>query len=171
MADEKEKKPKGLTGKERAFVTFYLGKAYFNATAAARLAGYSNPHANGWEILRRPHVSAAIEAELAKAGVTKDRVLSFLSDIAAGPSAYIIPTTDHGSFDIQQMVEDGKGHLIRGFKEIPSKFGTIYQVEMHDAAAANALLARILNLDKGSGEQVGVEVTVKVLRGVSMDDL
>ena len=72
-----------LTGKQRAFVDFYVGEADFNATQAARLAGYSDSsdhvlEQQGHENLRKPEIAKAIEQALAAREITRDYVLSGL---------------------------------------------------------------------------------------------
>lgn len=45
------------------FIRAYLGDAYYNASKAARMAGYSksSAHAIGSQLLKKPHIQAAIE--------------------------------------------------------------------------------------------------------------
>jgi len=59
-------KADNLTDKQRAFVGFYLGDAHKNATRAAVMAGYSPKTASeqAYELLRKPQIRAAIDAEL-----------------------------------------------------------------------------------------------------------
>lgn len=51
-----------LTGKQYAFVAAYLGDARFNATEAARRAGYATPMQEGWRLLRKAEIQAAIQS-------------------------------------------------------------------------------------------------------------
>lgn len=51
-----------LTPKQRAFV-FALVRSGSNPTAAAREAGYSEPKVSSYDLLRLPHVAAAIRLE------------------------------------------------------------------------------------------------------------
>ncbi|MDP9364399.1 MAG: terminase small subunit [Chloroflexota bacterium] len=56
-----------LTDRQRRFVAAFLGEARFNATEAARLAGYKDSSraslaTTGWENLRKPEIKAAIDA-------------------------------------------------------------------------------------------------------------
>jgi phage terminase small subunit len=57
--------PPKLTGKQQAFIAFYCGESRFNATEAARLAGYKGNSATlgqvGFENLNKPEIAAAIE--------------------------------------------------------------------------------------------------------------
>ena len=75
----------GLTTKQQRFISAYLGEAHFNATAAARIAGYRTPHPSGAETLRNPTVRARIDELLATHALTAVEVLSELSDVARAP--------------------------------------------------------------------------------------
>ena len=95
----------GLTVKQRAFVTAYL--ASFNASEAARQAGYSQKNANvsGPRLLSHVGIQAAIKAALAERSMTADEVLARKTEAARGVfnhplEAYIDVTVD----------EDGRGH-------------------------------------------------------------
>lgn len=52
----------GLTGRQAAFVWFYLGPARLNASKAAKLAGYSPRHPNqsGHQVLQSERVREAL---------------------------------------------------------------------------------------------------------------
>jgi phage terminase small subunit len=74
----------GLTTKQRLFVESYLSNG-FNATEAARAAGYKQPHSQGPRLLENVGVSAVIEARLNEAKMTADEVLRELGEIARAP--------------------------------------------------------------------------------------
>ena len=59
-----------LTVKQQKFVDAYCG----NATEAARVAGYKQPEAQGYENLRKPQIQAAIDDREAKP--TEKRIAS-----------------------------------------------------------------------------------------------
>lgn len=75
-----------LTAKQRAFVTEYL--VDLDHTAAARRAGYTGEYLSraAWELVRKPHVAAAIEEQLTareqRTRITADRVLAEYAKIA-----------------------------------------------------------------------------------------
>lgn len=75
-----------LTLKMQRFVEFYVGEARFNATKAARLAGYKGNAAVlaavGYENLRKPQIVALVQARLNEAHMSADQCLSELADIA-----------------------------------------------------------------------------------------
>lgn len=75
---------RGLTGPQRVFVDAFLGG--MTATAAARAAGYSDPDAQAYRIMKSPAVSRAIAAGRAataeRVKVTRDDVLQGFLDAA-----------------------------------------------------------------------------------------
>lgn len=73
--------PINLTGKQRAFCAAYLGAARFNASEAARRAGYKQRD-QGWDVLNSTQVRAYVTAQLEGRALPAAAVLAELSDIA-----------------------------------------------------------------------------------------
>lgn len=75
-----------LKGKQIAFVNAYLGEANFNATEAARIAGYSgndNTLAQvGFENLRKPNIAELIAIRLKESAMSAEEVLKRIGGIA-----------------------------------------------------------------------------------------
>lgn len=71
-----------LTRKQRAFVEHYL--TGWNATQAARQAGYAHPNVLGPRLLTQPNVAAEIEGRIAALAMTADEALALLASIARG---------------------------------------------------------------------------------------
>jgi hypothetical protein len=71
---------KPLTTKQRAFVEAYLANG-FNATKAARDAGYKSPHPEGSRLLQNATVAAAVRARLTAAAMAADEVLARIAQI------------------------------------------------------------------------------------------
>ena len=120
-----------LSPKQQAFVEEYL--VTWNATEAARRAGYSEKTAKsiGHENLTKPDIADEIRRRVADKAMTADEVLVRLAEQARNEHGrYIRPD---GSVDLESMLHDGKGHLIKGFKE--SKRGQVI-VEFYDAQSA-----------------------------------
>lgn len=71
-----------LTAKQKIFVASYLKT--FNATLAAKMAGYSErtAYAIGWENLKKPEIAAEIEERLTQAAMSADETLAHLATIA-----------------------------------------------------------------------------------------
>ena len=72
-----------LTTKQRRFVEAYCGEARFNASEAARLAGYSeNAGSEGWRLRKNPEISAHIEDRLNTYSASSAEALNELTDVA-----------------------------------------------------------------------------------------
>jgi hypothetical protein len=66
-----------LSFRARIFVEHYLSNG-FNATQAARTAGYRHPKPDGFRVLHRPRVLALMARRLDSAGVNPDEVVGTL---------------------------------------------------------------------------------------------
>lgn len=79
-----------LTDKEYLFANYYLGEARFNATEAAKLAGYSERTARqqGSRMLTNVYIEKYIQTRsqsvLEKLGVTQEKILAEFAKIAFG---------------------------------------------------------------------------------------
>lgn len=74
----------GLTVKQRRFIDSYL--EHFNATRAARDAGYSEKSAHhiGWENLRKPDIAEVIKQRLEADAMSAEEALHRLARVARG---------------------------------------------------------------------------------------
>lgn len=72
---------RALSGKRKAFVDAYVGEARFNATAAARIAGYKDPEQSGWENKQNLEVRARIDELLQANTLSPAEVLRELTDV------------------------------------------------------------------------------------------
>ena len=134
-----------LTTKQAAFLYEYLRNA-FNATAAAKFAKYKNPNNAGPRLLTNPKIIRALEFEVIAPGVMDaEEVLGRLSEQARGEYSKYFITEKIGyvigekigyrdvlTIDFQKMIDDGKGHLIKGVKQ--TQYGQV--IEFHDAHLA-----------------------------------
>ena len=78
-----------LTGKQTAFIHAYLGEARFNATTAAKLAGYSakSQHsfeAIGTENLNKPEIRKAIDEHWRMSRMSAEEILAELAMLGRG---------------------------------------------------------------------------------------
>jgi phage terminase small subunit len=110
---------KTLTKKQELFVDAYL--RYFNATEAARRAGYKNNdllHTNANKLLQNTTVKEAIDIRLEAVKMGADEVLKRLADIARGDIADFLDITSMGSsVDMAAAQAAGKTNLIRKIKQ------------------------------------------------------
>lgn len=119
-----------LTTQQQVFVSEYIQD--FNATRAAIAAGYSERGARvqGHRLLTNANVAAEIKRLVAERVMSADEALIRLSEQAkAAYSAYIL---EDGTVDLEQMIRDGKAHLIKKIK--PTRYGR--EVEFYDAQTA-----------------------------------
>lgn len=135
-------KPIGdLTEKEAAFVENFLSNG-FNATKAARDAGYAHPNVRMASLKKKPAIKARIEKYFAEIHATTVEVLARLAEQSRGDhSAYIQPD---GTVDIESLVADGKGHLIK--KITPTRNGL--SIEFVDSLRALELIGKTMGLFK-----------------------
>ena len=141
-----------LSAKRRAFIEQYLRD--FNAKQAAIRAGYSPRSApvTAHRIMAHPEVQEAIKARLAELKMGTDEVLLRLAEQARAEYAeYIRPD---GTVDLNRMLADGKGHLIRGTKWDRNNNLTI---EFYDAQSALVHIGKAAGMFAGDGN-VNVEV-------------
>lgn len=145
---EKEK-PK-LTNKQKVFIDEYL--KCFNATAAAKAAGYSEKtaYSMGWENLRKPEIKAEIEARLDEVHMGSDEALKLLADMARGDLADFMAISSMGfSLDLEHAREQNKTKLIKKVRQQTvidgkqDKETHTIDIELHDAQAALEKILRV----------------------------
>jgi hypothetical protein len=127
-----------MTDKQKQFVNFYLGRAHFNATKAAELAGYAFPMQQGYETKNHPEVAELIRQRLESETLKADEVLRILSEQARGNIREFIEPLHGGNwlFDIQG--DDKPMHLVKSLTM--SKRGN--KIELYDAQAALVHIGR-----------------------------
>lgn len=83
MSDSNEQAK--LSPLERRFVDAYIGDAHFNATQAARIAGYTEKSAGqmGFRVKNRPNVRARIREALEEATLTREELLKVVAEDAS----------------------------------------------------------------------------------------
>lgn len=134
-----------LTPKQRLFVAEYC--ATFNASEAARRAGYSEKNARrqGWENLQNPTIKAAIDTYLDGRIMRPAEVLARLSDHASSDIGQFLDVRPDGSFDFDfTQVFTGTANT-RSIKKIvikPNPDGLEIAVEMYDSLTALTTLAK-----------------------------
>ena len=124
-----------LSAKRRAFVEEYL--SCWNASEAARRAGYAHPRRQGSRLLSFVDIQALIKARLAEKAMSADEALTRLAEQGRGGwTEYLL---EDGSIDLARLLEDGKGHLVKGTKW--DRQGNLV-VEFYDAQAALVHIGR-----------------------------
>lgn len=127
----------GLTEKQRVFVEAYLANG-FNASAAARKAGYSErtAHAIGWENLRKPEIAVLVQQGLSERAMPADEVLARIAEQARGTMDDFLD--DDGRIDLKQGRDRGKLHLVK--TRSVTKEGE--RIELYSSQAALEILAK-----------------------------
>lgn len=132
-----------LSNKQRIWLDEYL--QCWNATEAARRAGYKQARQSGSENLSKPDIRAAIAARMEEVAMPANEVLARLSEQGRNEAAqYIRAELDQdgklvGYFDLKQCIRDGKQHLIKKMKYDSN--GNL-EIEVFDAQAALIQMGR-----------------------------
>lgn len=164
------------TEKQRQFCLAYVGKARFNATKAARLAGYTGSYdtiaTTGRDNLQKSHIQAAIRALIAERALPEDQALAMLSEHAmASPEDLLRFEEDEygnavAAIDLAKAKERGILHLVRKVKQGPHGL----EVELHDAQAAlKELLRHYERLRRGQREEEAVRSGTHVLERMGIN--
>jgi len=144
-----------LTGKQQAFVNAYCGEAKFNATKAAKLAGYQGDYDTlssvGSENLRNPKIEKKLKQFFATFAMTAGEVLMHLGEIGRGEWAdYVLPD---GDVDIARIVEDDKAHLIAEIWE--TREGK--RIKFYDRLTALSMIGKHLRMFVDVSELTGAD--------------
>lgn len=172
MARDPETK---LTRRQRLFVESYL--TCWNASQAARDAGYAIPAQQGYENLRKPDIARVISERIRDQAMPAGEVLERIAAQARGSMADFIGFEEFEReiqnadgaiekrvfstpyIDVARARNQGKLHLLKSFTT--GKNGI--KVELYDAQAALALLGKAhgLFVDK-SDVQMTTKTTVPI---------
>lgn len=111
----------------------------WNQTEAAKAAGYAPGRArkSASRVFARPEMQAYIAERISERAMGADEVLVRLAEQARAEYARYI--TEFGTVDLDRMIAEGKGHLIKGIKW--DRDGRRI-VEFHDAQTALVHLGR-----------------------------
>ena len=186
-----------MTDKQRAWAFHYI--QHWNATKAARQAGYADAECSGFENRQNPVISEFIESRIKQLAMSADEVLLRLADQARGSHAdywefwhprdaewesadesemgddeldfrdrqrtkdELLKRLPH--LNIERMIADGKGHLIKKFK---AEAGMLTEVEFYDAQAALIALGRHHKLFT---DKIEADVTAKPISHADIADL
>jgi len=139
---------RSLTGKEQAFVDYYLGESRFNATDAARKAGYKGNDVTlasvGYENLRKPKITSEISRRMNEHCASANEVLDVLTTQMRGSIVGVIRAT--GDVELADKLEAAgvdrllKKHKIRRSIRTTREGETVedvtHEFEIHDPQAA-----------------------------------
>jgi len=154
-----------LTYKQQAFVEHYLGGARWNASEAARRAGYKHPGPQGSRLLKNVKIRARIIGRLAEMGATTEALMArWLQRIGVDISPFV---TGRG-LNVQELKEAGLGFLIKGVR----KTAHATNIELRDPDKAEEMLAKHLGMFVERREHSGeVTAIVKTVGGGVAEEL
>lgn len=155
----------GLTPKQRAFLERYL--VSWNASDAAREAGYSQPKQQGSRLLTKVDIQAAIRERLNEMTMPANEVLARLTAHAQGDLSAFLTQQSGGKIevDLAKAEREGKMHLLKSYRETAHGIS----IELHNPQNALELLGRHYGLFTDNLNLSG-EVSVKGYVEVSPDD-
>lgn len=147
-----------LTPKQVRFLEHYL--TCWNATEAARVAGYKHPNKQGPELLKQPQIAAAIDERLSEVAMSANEVLARLTDHARSDIGEFLDID--GNLDLKRMKASGMTRLVKKLNTAKAS-GTspkggdwereTVTLELHDAQAALNTLARYHGLLGAKGNE------------------
>jgi phage terminase small subunit len=155
-----------LNKKQRVFVEYYLRD--WNATKAARLAGYAHPNVQATRLLANIGISEEIQRRLDEIIMETDEIQRRYSDIArADISDFMDIERMTFSLNLHKAKELGLTHLIKKVKQRTRyiKPGTddeemeVYtEIELHGSLEALRDIAKMRKLFSEKGINVNVNV-------------
>ncbi len=142
-----------LTAKQQIFIAEYL--KCWNASEAARRAGYSEATANeqGSRLLANVSIREEVDRRKAQLIMSPEEVAARLTEQARAEYANYFMAD---GFDLERCLADGKGHLIKKIK--PTREGI--EIEFHDPQAALVHVGRIHKMFTERTELVANTTTV-----------
>ena len=133
-----------LTGKRQAFIDEYL--KCWNASEAARVAGYAAPGQQGHRLLKDVEISEEIQRRVSERAMSADEVLIRLADMARGDMSdfvSFVPGIKQPLLDLAKAYDAGKFGLVKKLKYTDQ--GGI-EFELYDAQAALVQLGKVHKL-------------------------
>lgn len=140
------------SAKRQVFIEEYL--KCWNATEAARRAGYKWPRRRATCLLDHPQVQEALQRRIDELAMDANEVLLRLAEHARGDLGEFLEIQPDGSarIDFRRAREAGKLHLLKRFSQ-SKQYGT--QIELYDAQSALQLLGKHLGLFREQVEVTG----------------
>lgn len=130
---------KPISPKRRRFVEAYVRT--WNATEAARQAGYAHPIRQGSRLLTFVEVKAAVAARIKEIAMETDELLLRYAEQARNEGTKYIRSD--GSVDLAALKADGKMHLVKSTRQ--DRKGNLI-VEFYDSQVALGQLGRALRV-------------------------
>jgi phage terminase small subunit len=143
----------GLTDKQKVFIEKYL--ECWNASEAARQAGYKNPQYSGYENLTKPYIQERIQQRLLGFIMDADEAMSRLSEQGRSDMAVFLDCIgEGGQLDLTKVKKSGKAHLIKSISW--TRYGP--RLELYDAQRALELVLKVHGRFKETVDHTGAIV-------------
>lgn len=179
MSDETPK----LTRKQQLFIDYYLQS--FNASEAARRAGYSESRARitGSELLSNSNISEQIQSRLDEVHMSANEALKLQADIARGDMGEFLDTEGIGfNLDLQDAKTKGLTKLIKKIKQKTTTFLAKkeseedrevheLEIELYPADAAQDRIMRVHGVYKDTSVLGEALMSIVKKLGVDTDKL
>lgn len=155
-----------LTGKRQVFLEEYLRT--WNASEAARIAGYAHPGSDGHRLLKISEIAEEIQRNVTDRAMSADEVLVRLAAMARGSMDDFVsfrPGVKLPLLDLEKAHQAGKFGLVKKLKYTAD--GAI-EFELYDAQAALVQLGKVHKLFTDKQELTGEgggPVVIKVVYG------
>ncbi len=134
----------GMSAKQKAFVDYYLTTAYFNATKAAKEAGYADPNKPdsaatvGSVLLRNAKVREYMQERLKADAASPEECIDRVQKRARATMEDVIDPVTH-KISLEYARQTGAIHLIKSVSDTDKGL----KIEMYPADAADALLLKV----------------------------
>lgn len=141
-----------LTTKQELFVSYYLGEARFNATVAAKMAGYGTPEQTGYHAqigvknLANEYVRARVQRGLAAVAMSCEEIIARYSLMASD----ILPTSRKRDAKGDTLTHDAL-EALNNLARIRSMFPTAFGGQQN------------VNINIGSNQEVSHEEKVAAI--------
>lgn len=153
----------GLKPRHRTFVSAYCGLGgephgeRWNATAAARKAGYVHPEVRGCELLRREDVRAAVDHVLARRRIgdldIAERVVEELVAVALGDIGDVGPFL-RGEVELEDLPPRTRAAISEVTETLHGDGTRTRKVKLHPKVQASVVLLRALEARQPKHESV-----------------
>jgi hypothetical protein len=160
-----------LTPKQQKFLEAYLGEANFNATEAARLAGYKGEDnvlaVVGCQNLRKPNIAEELRKAWEERGMESHEIIGRLSDIGRASLADFIDVLPEGGWKLNlvKAQKAGKLHCLKKLKH--TEWGT--EIELWSPLDAKEKLARIRRLFADAQIEIDVNILNVILEALPIE--
>lgn len=174
---------KDLTPNQRLFVESLLADEKFNATRAAKAAGYKNPSHAVTQLLSKPAIAAiigkAIYKRSEKLGLKAEDVLEHLANVLYLDPIELFEQGDDGSFRVKTL-DEIPAHIRRCITKLKCKVRTTdigsesyIEIELMSKDQALPLVMKHLGIISPEGNavnvNVGQDIVAALLRQVEQD--